>query len=236
MTETKKVDHVHGSAGEAVTRAALEELFPGKRFLKTRRLSWLSPLELDGYNEELNLGFEYHGVQHFKEIPFFHRTPDAFEQQQERDARKQELCDDHLSGFVVVTYETPLVDIRRLVRSQVEDMCYLVPLGESKMTDTEFIEHTIKNSEHCKVMLEKVRMIAHDKGGECLSTVYIDSFTLMKFKCGVGHIFEQSLQGIDHPAHKGPRFCTICGGTKKQTVDENQRQGRKYGLHLHRNA
>jgi hypothetical protein len=49
-------------------------------------------LELDGYNHELRIAFEYNGVQHYKYSPLFHKTRDDFNKQLERDIEKRELC------------------------------------------------------------------------------------------------------------------------------------------------
>lgn len=51
-------------------------------------------LELDGYNEDLNLAFEYHGKQHYEYIPHFHRNgPSDLVAQQHRDRIKKEICE-----------------------------------------------------------------------------------------------------------------------------------------------
>lgn len=50
-------------------------------------------LRLDGYNELLQLAFEYDGVQHFKEVPFFHDgEKNSLLKQRERDAEKDDNC------------------------------------------------------------------------------------------------------------------------------------------------
>ena len=77
---------------ELLTRQIFESLF-GKKFHK-KRPKILERLELDGYCEELNLAFEYNGIQHEKYSPYFHRDgPDDFQAQLERDTRKRELCE-----------------------------------------------------------------------------------------------------------------------------------------------
>lgn len=49
-------------------------------------------LELDYYIEELHVAIEVQGEQHFKYVPFFHETEDAFIQQLRRDRWKKERC------------------------------------------------------------------------------------------------------------------------------------------------
>jgi len=65
--------------------------FMGYNFPK-KRPEFLQGLELDGFCKELNLAFEYQGRQHYEDIPFFHRTENSFEELQERDQLKKELC------------------------------------------------------------------------------------------------------------------------------------------------
>lgn len=82
--------------GERFTRAAFEQLF-GVAFPRVRP-NWLkSPrtqccLELDGFNEGLRIAFEHQGSQHFEELKHFHRAPDEFQAQLERDTLKREIC------------------------------------------------------------------------------------------------------------------------------------------------
>lgn len=51
-----------------------------------------SPLELDMFNEELKIAVEFNGEQHYKFIPYFHRTEDNFNKQLLRDTEKKEKC------------------------------------------------------------------------------------------------------------------------------------------------
>lgn len=80
---------------ESLCRSIFEELL-GIDFLK-KRPKWLTwrdrPLELDGYNEEAKIAFEYQGEQHEKYIPHFHRNgPNDFELQLEKDKFKIRRC------------------------------------------------------------------------------------------------------------------------------------------------
>jgi len=83
------------SKGESITRLLFERMF-GKPFIKERP-EWLKEkrgraLELDGFNQELKLAFEYQGVQHYKYIPRFHKDLEDFEKQKYRDQLKLEIC------------------------------------------------------------------------------------------------------------------------------------------------
>ncbi len=57
------------------------------KYPKTKR-----NLEIDMYNEELNIGLEYDGKQHRTYSIFFHRKYEDFVKQQERDEWKNQRC------------------------------------------------------------------------------------------------------------------------------------------------
>jgi len=50
-------------------------------------------LELDGYNEELQVAFEYQGIQHRQFTPLFHKSFNDFKKQLERDEWKKKVCE-----------------------------------------------------------------------------------------------------------------------------------------------
>lgn len=90
--------------GEELVRLAFQLMF-GKQFPKSRPSFLINPdtgypLELDGYCEELQLAFEYHGNQHFQFIPYFHKTVDSFEAAKVRDEYTRQLAKEH--GIVLV--------------------------------------------------------------------------------------------------------------------------------------
>ena len=75
-------------------------------------------MELDGYNEELQLAFEYQGAQHRKFIPMFHKTYRDFTKQQERDAFKKQRCQE-LGIRVIEIPDTVLYDdLEQFIREE----------------------------------------------------------------------------------------------------------------------
>jgi predicted Zn-ribbon and HTH transcriptional regulator len=85
-------------------RKILENLlkteFPRKRSIFQENKS----LELDGYNENLKLAFEYNGIQHYKNIKFFHKKGDDLEIRKKRDLIKQELCNLYKIKLIIIPY------------------------------------------------------------------------------------------------------------------------------------
>ena len=110
--------------GEFVTRKICEKIFD-KQFKKIRP-DWLKNktgcnLELDIYNEELKLAFEYNGEQHYKFNKYFHESEDAFEKQQERDKLKGQLCKQHNVTLIVVPYTVQEKDIYDYILEQLDE-------------------------------------------------------------------------------------------------------------------
>lgn len=102
--------------GEEICRNYFEYLFD-KPFKKCHP-NWLNGLELDGYNQELNLCFERHGEQHYMFIEFFHRTPDEFIKRQEADKLKQELCVKNNVKLIIVPYWIKTNEILDFIKTE----------------------------------------------------------------------------------------------------------------------
>ena len=61
-------------------------------------------LEIDLYNDELKLGIEYNGGQHYKFTPIFHKTEEDFNKQVIRDQDKLNACKELNIKLIVVPY------------------------------------------------------------------------------------------------------------------------------------
>jgi ribosomal protein S27AE len=93
-----------GYRSEELCRKIIEdnllEKFPKKR------PDWLHGLELDGYNEKLNIAFEYNGIQHYEYNEHFHRGDLAnLETQKSRDRDKYRLCREHKVNLIIIPYQ-----------------------------------------------------------------------------------------------------------------------------------
>jgi len=80
------------------------------------RPEWLHGMELDGYNELLNIAFEYNGLQHYQYDQFFHKKNMAnFDLLQERDANKAEMCEKRKILLFVIPYTMSPEDVARML-------------------------------------------------------------------------------------------------------------------------
>lgn len=109
------------SKGETECRRVLEELFK-RPFAKSRPDFLRNPvtsngmdsnnLELDCYNSELKIAVEYNGIQHYKYVPYFHKTKDSFQNQKYRDYMKRDLCQSNGILLIEVPYTVNIPEIK----------------------------------------------------------------------------------------------------------------------------
>lgn len=122
MTVAPKQEPKKDSRLEIATRSTLEEMFQ-KPFPKIRPSFLNNPvtggrhnLEIDCYNDELRLGVEVQGVQHYKYVPFFHKNYEAFMNQKYRDQMKRYLCKENGIRLIEVPYNTKDSNLRSFLQ------------------------------------------------------------------------------------------------------------------------
>lgn len=106
------------SKGELECRRVLQEIFR-RPFDKARPSILRNPvtgnnfnLEIDCYCEEMKLGVEYSGIQHYKFSPYFHKNNEAFLNQKYRDELKRRMCVDNGICLIEVPYTVKHENIR----------------------------------------------------------------------------------------------------------------------------
>jgi hypothetical protein len=100
---------------------ALEEIF-NKPFTSVRP-SWLrnpetnGTLEIDCYNDELKIGVEYNGMQHYVYPNIYHKTQEEFIKLIRRDQYKHNKCDENGVYLITVPYNVPQNKIKQYIIS-----------------------------------------------------------------------------------------------------------------------
>lgn len=64
--------------------------------------------------------------------------------------------------------------------------------------------------------IELFKQIAIDRGGECLSNLYVNCRTKLSFKCVNGHIWEAKPHDIKY----AKSWCPICSNSRKLTIEK----------------
>lgn len=113
------------STGERTAQDCLEEIFLGRKFTNERPKDIINPntgraLELDCFNKDLKIAVEYNGPQHYKFIPFYHKTFKDFEDQQIRDAHKELVCKKHGIYLITIPYTTKPDSICSYIKAELK--------------------------------------------------------------------------------------------------------------------
>lgn len=80
----------------------IASLYPECTVLYHYRSKWLNNLELDIFIEDLKIGIEYQGIQHYKEIKHWGGTK-GLEQRKFNDIRKKKLCEEN--GVTLIYFD-----------------------------------------------------------------------------------------------------------------------------------
>ena len=83
-------------------------------------------LEIDLYNEQLALGIEVNGDQHYRFIPYFHRTRDDFLKQRYRDEMKKIKCQQRGITLIEIPYKVGEKGLKPYLINQLRKEGYLL--------------------------------------------------------------------------------------------------------------
>jgi thiol-disulfide isomerase/thioredoxin len=198
----------------------VSELFPQHQFTKLRP-SWLiykhgKPLELDIYNDDLKLAIEYNGIQHYEFVPMMHKNVETFEQQQERDKFKADMCEK--KGIHLISIHYSLMKkgdrpIRKHVFDKVKDYVYYIPLSDwfdriipiietdRTRTRTDQLHEYIKNHASEYKLKDPKKVIGTIR----------DKFVLI---CPKGHDWITYYENLTGCANRPGRRCGECFGKR----------------------
>jgi hypothetical protein len=174
------------------------------------RPKWLNGLELDGYTQDLRIGIEYDGAQHFKVC--FGMTEQDLQEQQKRDRRKNKLCKENNITLIRVPYTVKHKDITLYIKNECKKLNIAIP-NDVDIDYRTFKHLYINNSKQ----LEELKSLVQNKKGTLLTDNYVSCNEKVKLKCEKGHIFTSSHRGIKHYNS----WCGVCKPKKiKHTIQE----------------
>lgn len=212
------------SKSEELARTTFEQLF-GKKFPK-KRPKWLRnsrgfQMELDGYNEELKLAFEYQGVQHYKQSHW----GTNLKQRQADDRYKRELCEEMGVLLVELTYQADYRDFPTIIKNNLERLGY-----ETRDVDFEkpidLTQAYIRDDR-----LDELRDLLAGKDIELLSEAWIGTNQAYEMKCLVcGNLWKARGNSFFNSRRvSGCDYCNRREPGNKQDISALVDYARQYG-------
>jgi hypothetical protein len=104
----------------------LKNEFSNYNVIHHGRPKWLDRQHLDIYIEDLNIGIEYMGSQHYQPIEYF-GGDESFQKTKERDRIKKEKCLKHKCFFLIVNEGYQLTEVIETIK-QIIDSSIMKPL------------------------------------------------------------------------------------------------------------
>lgn len=186
---------------ERACKAIFEYIYKAP-FPKIKPVWLMSPhdtnrrLELDGYNEDLKIAFEYNGRQHYEIIKSWQVTADAFKRQQANDSEKLKKCLERNIELYVIPYTVAYDHLYEFIRG-------LVKVSDVIPRQVSYVELDIDSVS--TEMLLKVTSFLDKKypGSKLTSSRYNDANTVLDIICSKGHACEISWRRLSH-------HCALC--------------------------
>jgi hypothetical protein len=185
------------SHGERISRLALEAMLNIK--LPTAHPTWLRiskrrVLELDGYNAEQQIAFEYHGKQHYEATTrFSHEDVSGI---RERDTIKRRLCWEQGVTLVVVPTFRAYSDVEGTLR-QIEMAVTAAGLKEAPGWRDRRPKDFEAVWDYVSQIPDVAHRIAEERRGRCLSMVMVKNRVYFEWQCEKGHCWRASLSRVN---------------------------------------
>ena len=163
---------------EDIIRAHFEAIFNAE--FPKRRPKWLrnssgNLMELDGFNEDLSIAFEYNGVQHY-EKNYFIDSDEKLSKRIEDDKQKRILCKDKNIALFVVHYKLNPEDYKKNIIEFAEEYGKVKLLNKDAHIDLNYAYLTSDYLTKLKEFVKEKNGILYDKYWKGFAHKY-------KFKC-----------------------------------------------------
>jgi len=191
---------------ERLVRRAIEELL-GLKF-DSSFPDWLvNPrtgrrLQLDGYNSDLKLAFEYQGDHHYEVVGLFKMTEERLKGQIYRDQLKRKACKERGVRLLTVPRELAPERMAQWLHQRISKMPDLAPRLKS-WRDVEIVQWT--PSERWSVA--DMQAAARERGGDCHSPSYLGAREKYEWECSVGHRWKAVWDAVRRGS-----WCSVCCG------------------------
>ena len=212
----------HIYVGETICRRFFERIFR-KPFPKSY-LPWLvnqngNQMELDGFNKEMKMAFEYQGIQHRKIA--FGMTKEDVKKIQHEDALKLKICKENGVTLLIIPDDkiTPYSEMQKYIEKEFKEKTGITLKNIPRFDYKEFV---IYENKHAK----KFRDYAENKGGVQL-TPYFGVKKPVTILCENGHKWTTTPDSVYRD-----NWCSVCAKNKKGNTEYFRQIGKKFGCEL----
>jgi hypothetical protein len=171
------------SISEEISRYVLETIFD-KKFDKVNIDCYGHILELDGYNDELKIAFEYNGKQHY-EITYYTQTDEKLKHRLYLDGLKRKYCLENGIHLIEIPY-TEKSDILGFIKGVLSDND--IPFVDRPVD----IESFILKYSYYSNRYDKIKDVVESKGG--VINEYKNS--AINISCKNGHTWDSKFHMI----------------------------------------
>lgn len=203
-----------GSKSEELVRVVMEQIF--RTEFKRVRPSWLkndlnSPMELDGYSQELNIAFEYQGRQHYEAMAFL--VDQDLKRIQKNDRLKAKICKERGVSLFIFTHEQNYRKFPQIANAQAKK--FGLPIEQFDFTQKiDFDRAYIRTDK-----LEELISRAATKGIKVLSKKWLGVEYYYQVECQVClNRYEVVGSAFMSSKINGCRFCTLKQNYNKSTL------------------
>jgi len=211
-----------GSKSEEIARTTFKQLFGGD--FKKRRPSWLlndrgRQMELDGYEPELGIAFEYQGRQHFEDVGVY-RMGTRLSVRIQDDQRKRDLCEKHGVKLIELRWDDKYEDFPKRIRMQLGEQADSFGVNWTKKVDIE--EAFIRDDR-----IQELRAALQTRNLKLLSKKWIDVSFRYSISCQVcGYKFTQSARSYLNS--KKVAGCKKCAMKETAKLSSQRKLGVNY--------
>ncbi len=215
-----------GSKSEEICRTTFEQIF-GYEFRKVRP-KWLRnsrnrQMEIDGFCQELKIGFEYQGIQHFGKQIF----GGSLRKRIEDDQLKAKLCKENGVHLFIIDYRMEYKDFPKHIEAQAKKFNFDIECYDFKRIID--IERAYIRDDRLPELIQLLKK----KQIRVLSTKWIGVNDSYQFRCDVcGH--EWSAKGNHFFNARRVGGCQKCSlkkvaGSNRLNIEEIQEYAAKHG-------
>lgn len=169
-------------------------------------------IELDGYNADLKIAFEYNGIQHYECTKFHHKNDEnKFQKQLRSDKIKKEYCLKENIDLIVIPY---------WIEKNEELADFIINnLPTHLKIEKERLLHIINNYSIDSDDLQEIRETLKTVGMKLISNTYTNSTAKnIEIQCNTcNHKYHTSKNRIDNM-----KICSKCNGTKPFSLNDLQ--------------